>query len=252
MSRLPVEATALLDEMSANIRVLLGRNLVGIYLYGSITNSSFSPNRSDVDCIVVTKRRISEAQFRRLDAWLQGLTQSHQWTTRLQISFLVKAQLLKWSDPSKPTSCLFQFGILQRCGSDGNPIIWLDHLRRRKTLFGPLAESFLPAITEEMLTTALKRELGYLREELDNPEGEWRDLPMYRAYATLTICRILYTQAKGTVVSKPIAARWTMKTFPNCSCEIIKKALSYNETRRDVRISLRSLRRFLEFAETNG
>lgn len=248
MVRLPVEAAALLDHISVNFSVLLGRNLVGIYLYGSITNSSFRQNRSDIDCIVVTKRRVSEAQFRKLNTWLQRLTESHKWAARLQVSFLVKAELLVWSDPSNPTSCSFQFGILQRCGSDGNPIIWLDHLRRGKVLVGPPAESFLPAITEEMLTTALKRELGYLREELANRESEWRDVLMYRAYATLTICRILYTQAKGTVVSKSIAAGWTMRTFPSCYCEIIEKALSYNKTGRDVQISLRTLRRFLEFA----
>ena len=252
MVRLPIEAAALLDDITANLPILLGRNLIGIYLHGSITNSSFNPNRSDIDCIVVTLSRLNEAQFRKLDAWLHAMTTSNSWTTRLQMSFLVKAQLLKYSDPSNaPNSCLYQFGKLQRCGSDGNPIIWLDHLRSGKTLVGPPAESFLPRITEEMLTAALTRELGYLREELENPKSKWRDLTMYRAYATLTICRILYTQAKGTVVSKPMATRWVIRTFPKCSSEIIEKALSYNETGRDVQISLRSLRRFLEFCESH-
>lgn len=248
--RIPAEAASLLDDIVTNIPEILGRNLVGIYLYGSITNSSFNPNRSDIDCIVVIKRRIGEAQFRRLGAWLDGLTRSNRWASRLQISFLVKARILVSSDPSNTTSdsCLYQFGILQRCGSDGNPIIWLDHLRRGKVLFGPPAQSFLREISEEMLTAALKRELEYLREELENPASKWRDVPMYRAYATLTICRILYTQAKGTVVSKRKATRWFMETFPDCSTEILEQALSYNETGRDVQISLRSLRRFLEFA----
>ena len=238
--------------MRTHIPELLKRNLVGIYLYGSFTNSSFNPKRSDIDCIVVTKRRVSEAQFRRLGAWLDGMTKSNQWTIRLQISFLVKNELLVSSDPANPTldSCLYQFGVLQRCGSDGNPIIWLDHLRRGKVLIGPAAGSFLPEMTEEILTAALDRELGYLREELESPKSEWRDVPMYRAYATLTICRILYTRAKGTVVSKPMAARWAIKTFPDRCREIIEKALNYNQTGRDVQISLQSLRRLLDFAET--
>src|SRR5262245_11577152 len=197
------------------------------------------------------RRRLSEAQFRKLDAWLHAMTTSNSWTTRLQMSFLVKAQLLKYLDPSTaaPGSGLYQLGMLKRCGSDGNPIIWLDHLRRGKVLVGPPAESFLPRITEEMLTAALTRELGYLREELENPKSKWRDLTMYRAYATLTICRILYTQAKRTIVPKPMATRWVIRTFPKCSHEIIEKALSYNETGQDAQISLRSLRRFLDFAE---
>jgi len=250
--RRPAEAGALLNDIAYNIPLILGRNLVGVYLYGSITHSSFSPQRSDIDCIVVTRQCVSEDQFRRLSGWLDGMTKSNPWTTRLQLSFLVKARLLTSSHPSnaKHDCCLYQFGILKRCGSDGNPIIWLDHLRRGKVLVGPPAKSFLPEITEGMLTAALKRELGYLREELTNPESEWRDVPMYRAYATLTICRILYTQAKRTVVSKPMATRWVINTFPNCPRKIIEQALRYNETGREVQISFRSLRRFLEFAET--
>jgi hypothetical protein len=88
-----------------------------------------------------------------------------------------------------------------------------------------------------------------LRTELENPDSEWRDVAMYRAYATLTICRILYTHEKGTVVSKPMAARWTIQTFPKCPRDIVERALGYNETGRDVKLSLRRLRRFLEIAE---
>jgi len=101
-----------------------------------------------------------------------------------------------------------------------------------------------------MLAAALLRELGYLRAELqESPESEWRDVPMYRAYATLTICRILYTEAKGTVVSKPMAARWAIKNFPDRFRTIIERALEYNNTGRDVEIPLQSLRTFLRFAE---
>ena len=250
-SRVPAEALSLLDKTMEHIPIILGRNLVGIYLYGSITNSSFNPHRSDIDCIAVTRISLSENQLRKLRAWLENMAKTNSWTTRLQMSFLVKNQLLVSSVPSNLTSCLYQFGKLQRCGSDGNPIIWLDHLRRGKVLIGPAAGSFLPEITEEILTAALDRELGYLREELENLESEWRDVPMYRAYAALTICRILYTRAKGTVVSKPLAARWAIKTFPDRCREIIEKAVIYNETGRDIQISLQSLRRLLDFAGTN-
>src|SRR5262245_23396578 len=175
-SRVPAEAVSLLDKMTSDCPVILGRNLVGIYLYGSITNSSFNPHRSDLDCIVVTRLSVSENQFRRLRAWLERMAKTNSWTTRLQMSFLVKNQLLVSSDPSNLTSCLYQVGKLQRCGSDGNPIIWLDHLLTGTTLVGPTATSFLPEITDELLNAALQRELGYLRDELEKPESEWRDV----------------------------------------------------------------------------
>ena len=254
---MPTEATALLDDLTSAVQLILGSNLVGMYLYGSVTNSSFNPKRSDIDCIVVTRRRLSRTQFRELGTWLEKIATANAWTTRLQMSLLVKngllvCQGLEEQASHRKVSCLYQFGVLSRCGSDGNPIVWLDHLRRGKVLVGPTAKSFLPEITKEMLAAALLRELGYLREELQqNPASEWRDVPMYRAYATLTICRILYTDAKGTVASKPMAARWAIKTFPDRFRTIIERALDYNNTGRDVEIPLRSLRAFLKFAERN-
>ena len=257
MPRVPTEATALLEDVTSAVQLILGSNLVGMYLYGSITNSSFNPKRSDIDCIVVTRRRLSETQFRELGTWLEQMAKSNAWTTRLQMSLLVKDRLLVCQGLEEQTShrevsCLYQFGVLSRCGSDGNPIIWLDHLRRGKVLVGPTAKSFLPEITKEMLAAALMRELGYLREELqENRESEWRDVPMYRAYATLTICRILYTDVKGTVASKPMAARWAIKNFPDRFRTIIERALDYNNTGRNVEIPLQSLRTFWKFAEKN-
>ena len=249
-TRVPKEAVSLLDQMTSHLPVILGRNLVGIYLYGSLTNSSFNPQRSDIDCIVVTHRTVNENQFRRIRVWFAEMAKTNSWTTRLQISFLVRNQLLVCSNPSKLTSCLYQLGKLQRCGSDGNPIIWLDHLRVGRTLLGPAATTFLPTITEELLNAALQREIGYLRDELSNPHSEWRDVPMYRAYATLTICRILYTSAKGSVVSKPMAARWAMRQLPTRFHGLIEKALDYNKNGRDVQIPLRCLRSLLNIIST--
>src|SRR6267142_1515295 len=89
MARTPAKLSALLEDLVARLPILLGRNLVGIYLYGSLTQSAFNPARSDVDCIVVTERALSNAQFRRLGEWLALNAKTNQWTARLQISFLL-------------------------------------------------------------------------------------------------------------------------------------------------------------------
>jgi hypothetical protein len=102
------------------------------------------------------------------------------------------------------------------------------------------------------LNAGLQREIGYLRDELENPKSEWRDVPMYRAYATLTICRIMYTRAKGVVVSKPTAARWAMKQLPVRFHGLIEKALDYNKSGRDVQIPLRSLRSLVNVIRTRN
>jgi predicted nucleotidyltransferase len=49
--------------LASQLPRLLGANLVGIYLYGSLTQRAFDPKRSDIDMIVVTRRDLSRRQF---------------------------------------------------------------------------------------------------------------------------------------------------------------------------------------------
>jgi hypothetical protein len=243
----PTHLSVVITGLKTELPRLLGRNLVGIYLYGSVTNTSFNPKRSDVDCLVVTERDLTDTQFRKLKRWLERTAKLNPWTTRLQMLFVIKSKLLTMN--AKAT--LYQFGVLKRTGWDGNPIIWLDYMRSGKILLGPAPQSFLPEITREVFFEALNRELNYLREEIsENPESEWRDVPMYRAYAVLTVCRILYSVNKDEIVSKPTAAKWAIKNLPKRWHRIIRQALDLNESRRETEISLERIDRFLTFADS--
>jgi hypothetical protein len=246
MAHTPVQLSALLQDLTVQLPIILGRNMVGLYLYGSLTQQAFNPQRSDVDCIVVTERDLSDKQFRKLSAWLARAAEANPWTTRLQILFLIKNEILTMNS----RACLYQFGLLKRSGSDGNPIIWLNILQSGRVLFGPRPESFVPEITSEILFQALKREVAYLREEFtEKSESEWRDVPSYRAYAVLTVCRILYSFRKGTIVSKQLAARWALKQLPQEWHEIILQALEIDEAKLRPDIPLLRIEQFIDFGD---
>jgi hypothetical protein len=247
MTKIPAQVSALLKDLTVQLPAILGRNLVGIYLYGSLTQRAFNPRRSDVDCIVVTQRDLSDAQFKRLKVWLSRTVESNPWTSRLQMLFLIRDEILTMNS----RACLYQFGQLRRSGSDGNPIIWMNVLKSGMVLCGPRPESFVPEITCEMLFEALEREVGYLREEIScKPESEWRDVPSYRAYAVLTLCRILYSSRKGTIVSKNHAAKWAIKHLPEEWNEIIFQALESDDPWRQPCIALSRIEQFIDFADT--
>lgn len=72
---------------------------------------------------------------------------------------------------------------------------------------------------------------------------------MYRAYAVLTLCRILYSFEHGTIVSKRRAARWTLKHLPEEWHEIILQALDYSESKPSMRIPLSRIKQFIDFAD---
>ena len=246
MAHIPAQVSALLEKVTSALASILGRNLVGIYLYGSLTQRAFNPERSDVDLIVVTERDLSDAQFRRLNAWLARAAESNMWVARLQMLFLIKREVLKMNSKA----CLYQFGRLRRSGSDGNPIIWMNVLRSGVALYGPSPELFVPQITFEILFQALEREVGYLREEISlKPQSEWRDVRSYRAYAVLTLCRILYSARHGRVVSKRVAAKWAIKNLPEQWGEIIIQAIKSDEGKQTTAIPLSRIKQFIAFAD---
>jgi hypothetical protein len=246
MARMPAQVSALLEALVARLPVILDRNLVGVYLYGSLTQRAFDPRRSDVDCIVVTRRVLSDAQFQRLGAWLKRVAESNPWAARLQVSFLVRDEVLKMNS----SACLYQFGLLKRGGSDGNPIIWMNVLESGVVLYGAPPETFVPTITPRILFRALEREVTYLREEISlKPESEWRDVASYRAYAVLTLCRILYSLTKGSVVSKPRAARWAIRHLPSEWHDLILQAQRTVDEGRVEDIPLSRIEQFVAFAD---
>jgi len=246
VARIPAPVSDLLDDLVARLPVLLRRNLVGTYLYGSLTQSAFNPARSDVDCVVVTERALSDAQFRRLGEWLALSTKSNPWTARLQISFLLRDRVLTRDSPS----CLYQFRKLKRSRSDGNPIIWMNILKSGEILYGPRPESFVPPITPQIMFQALEREVDYLREEIiEKRQSRWKNVPFYRAYAVLTLCRILYSFRMGTVISKPRAARWATDHLPAEWSEIVTQALASDAGQLRGSISLRRIAQSIDFVD---
>lgn len=241
----PPQLRALLCDLVDHLPVVIGRNLVGIYLYGSLTQAAFDAKRSDVDLLVVTLRDLSDRQFRELGKWLRARSRSNAWTSRLQMSFLLRDEVLT----PNSRSCLYQFGRLKRSRSDGNPIIWKNVLENGIILHGPRPESFVPSITGDLLFQALKREVGYLRAELvEKPRSQWRDIPFYRAYAVMTLCRVLYTFQNGTVVSKPRAANWAIRHFRDDWRKLIICARE-SDAGKPRRVPLSPLRKFVAFTD---
>ena len=243
---LPADVSALLEALTANLPSILGESLVGLYLYGSLTQQAFDPEHSDIDCIVVTHRDLTDTQFSHLDAWLAQMATANPWMARLQMTMLIRDEVLTMN----AKACHYQFGRLKRGGSDGNPIIWVNVLASGVVLYGVPPATFVPPITDAVFFEALVREIGYLREEIsENPESEWRDVPYYRAYAVLTVCRILYSSRKGGVVSKPEAARWAIDTLPEAWHGLIRQALKADYATLSTAAALAQVAAFITFAE---
>jgi predicted nucleotidyltransferase len=244
MRRIPPLVAGTLRRLTSALDQILGPQLIGAYLYGSLTQGAFDPARSDLDCVVVVRRDLTHAQFRKLATWLGDAAEGDAWIGRLQMQILLRSHLLRPDE----RGALYQFGVLRRSGSDGNPIIWRNVLASGVTLAGPSPGTFLPRITDRMMVAALRREIEYLRTELVDPASPWRDRRSYRAYAVLTVCRILYSNATNDVVSKRRAARWALRTLPTRWHALIRAAVASDRGEAS-RLPVSRIVQFIEFAD---
>src|SRR5216684_2350280 len=85
-----------INNLVATLQQLLGNNLVGIYLHGSLAMGCFNPHRSDIDLLVVTQDGIAVETKRDI---VQYLLASSLSPSPIEISFLVLRDIHPFRHP---------------------------------------------------------------------------------------------------------------------------------------------------------
>lgn len=209
--------------MAADFPAILRGNLVGIYLWGSLTYNAFDETCSDVDCVAITERDVDDREFSELDDWFNHKAAQNRWVSRLDMRFVIDREQL---DKSSRCCGFYHYtGKLIRHGSDGNPIIWMNVAHCGITLWGKEAKLIAPPVSERCLNDALLLELDYLKHDLSSNAGNRSDkVFIHNAYAVLTACRILFSVHHRTLASKDKAYLWAMETVPPMWRPIIRAA----------------------------
>jgi len=212
-TNIPDDLSGLLRAMAADFSAILGENLVGLYLWGSLTYDAFDATCSDVDLVAVTQRDLDAREFSELDAWFTNKKQQNRWVARIDLRFVIDHEFLDKS--SRCCGFCHHTGKLTRHGSDGNPIIWINVAQSGITLSGKDAKFVAPHVSDQCLNDALLLELTYLKDDLTSNIGNRSDKAfIHNAYAVLTACRILYSAHHKSLASKDQAYRWAIKTVP--------------------------------------
>jgi hypothetical protein len=219
----PQDLSDLLQAMSTDFPAILRGNLVGIYLWGSLTYDAFDETCSDVDCVGVTRRDLDHREFSELDEWFKNKKKQNRWVKRIDMRFVIEHEFL--DKASRCCGFYHSMGKLTRHGSDGNPIIWMNIARSGISLWGRDAKLIAPPVSDQCLNDALRLELNYLKEDLTSNAGNRSDQAfVHNAYAVLTACRILYSAHHRAVVSKDQACAWAMETVPPTWRAVIRDA----------------------------
>lgn len=210
----PRDVAAILDDLQTGILSVLGDDLVGLYLFGSLVRGDFTLGTSDIDLLAATRRFMIEDDIDRLRGMHRELVARHPaWRERIEVAYQSLHGLRTWATERSP------MGII----SPGEPIHlieagaewrinWFFVLDHGVTLIGPPPKAIIPPIPREVFIDAA-RELGlWWRERIHDVRDQRGE-----SYAILTTCRALYTHHTGEHVSKQRAATWVAGRHPEWS-----------------------------------
>lgn len=225
------EVNEVLNLLLSSAKKFLGEEFIGMYLYGSLASGDFDPQTSDIDFLFVTAGTLSEQIITELDAmhqqiWATGLKRAG----KLEGAYVPK-ELIRRHNPNGvdcPTINEGRFYVA-RLGSD-----WIiqRHVVRESgvVLEGPDPRTLIDFVSPDDIRSAV---MGVLQEwwfpMLDDPSWLRSHEREYRAFAVITMCRVLHALEFGTIASKPKAINWAQATLDNKWKLLIDKSATISQ-----------------------
>lgn len=205
-----------LELLLERAQTALGEQFIGLYLYGSLATGDFDPTSSDLDFAVVTATLLPPETIPALENLHRELWASElKWAAKLEGAY-VPQDLLRRHDPAGPAIPAVNEGAfyLAQLGSD-----WViqRHVLREcgVVLAGPDPKTLIDPVSADEIRQSIR---GLLQEwwfpMLENPAWLAERGSEYHAYAVVSMCRVLHGLQHGTIVSKPVAARWAQANYP--------------------------------------
>lgn len=202
-----------LQALLSETRAILSERFIGLYLYGSLASGDFNPLRSDIDFVVVTEGELPAEAIQALEAMHARLWNlGWKWMQKLEGSYISRVALRRYNPQDGPFPCVNE-GKFYLARHENDWVIQRHILRESGVaIAGPAIRPMIDPVSPDELRTAVQ---GYLdewwRPMLRDPQRlRSRE---YQAYATLSMCRALYTLQHGRVASKTGSARWAQQTL---------------------------------------
>ncbi|WP_163859008.1 aminoglycoside adenylyltransferase domain-containing protein [Paenibacillus elgii] len=225
--------TSALDTITDLFKEELNENLAGIYLHGSLAMGCFNPDKSDIDLLVVAKRKVTAETSRRIANKLLAIDDELPNKGGIELSVVLESILGQFV---YPTPFEFHYSPLHRdkyrtdgnytCGGGEDPDL-AAHLtvayHRGIALYGkPLREVMQP-VDKRFYVESI------LHDAEDAPQGIL-ETPEYYA---LNLCRVLYYLKEGVVSSKREGGEWGLQALPAEYGETVRLCLEQYGGRAD-------------------
>lgn len=205
---------SVLQEVAQGLEDILADNLVGLYLFGSLTYGDFDGKSSDIDLVAILNQAASEKELALLQQFHVQIGQQYPtWANRLEASYTPRDMLHNILPPEQPRPYVGEGTFYAEAGYGNEWIINLYLLYQHGiALLGPDFKTLVDPIDIVEVQKAAVRDL--FREWVPKiSDLAWLDNSHYQSYIILNLCRILYTVMAGATGSKKVSAAWVKKTF---------------------------------------
>lgn len=201
----------LLSRLTDGQEGVLGDDLLGSYVFGSVATGDFEPGISDVDTAVVLRADATPAQLTALGHLHEEIIEEMPaWEDLVEVVYLSSGALAMFRASSWPAARISPGEPFHAIEVDRRWLIdWYQLREVGVALRGPAIDSLVPEITQAEYVDAVRQHLLTWRDSLDDLESQGD-----QAYAVLTMCRGLRTLRTDDHVSKREAARWASEELP--------------------------------------
>ncbi|MDP3997258.1 MAG: DUF4111 domain-containing protein [bacterium] len=233
MASNPQSIEELLQDIVRGFQNLLGDNLVGVYLHGSLAMDSFHPLQSDVDFLVIVKEKPSNETKQKVADFLIKLSDEAP-PKGLEMSIVLQKYLDQFIYPTpfefhfgKEHISKYQAGTVNfnEVKTDKDLAAHFVVTRERgRALFGPDPKETFPVVPPE----------NYLDSLMEDIEWFKHDIAKTPIYGILNLCRVLAYAQDKLITSKVEGGRWALKNVDAKYHEIIKRGLSAYESEEQI------------------
>lgn len=221
----------ILELLKEGLLGILGENLVGLYLMGSLTYGDFNRGSSDIDFFVVVKNTLTDNELDELEILHNEIgSEFPEWSKRIEGSY-VPIYMLQSKTPSKETRPYVNAGKIWHFPFGDEWLLNLFQIQEcGAALMGESIENIIPRVTIEEARIASRNNLlsDWKPKLLEHEPFKSKDYDgsHLQTYAILSLCRVLYTFKVGKVASKKVAADWAKKNYDQYA-ELIEKAQNW-------------------------
>lgn len=226
----PLFARRILEETVSNVHSILKGNMIGAYLYGSLAMACFNPTSSDIDLIIVIRKRLAKHQGTKTIQYLKATSSKDR---RIELSIVDMTSLQHPRYPMMVDLHYEHWGNIFENEEDDEILSNLYTTRKRGfRIWGLPIDDVFSKIPPSYHLKSVIQDIEHTRKYLhETPERAGYNIAVYWV---LTSCRILAFIMEEKVLSKLEGGIWGLANLPKKHHDLIEQALTcYRSKKRD-------------------